>query len=234
MDACPHFRNREVEVSAVCVPVSITGRGSGVLHVVGPSHEVAPEHVVDRLELVARKLGDHIGMLRAFSRSAAQARTDPLTGLLNRRSLEEEVRDLDETSSYVVAYGDLDHFKQLNDVHDAGDRALRLFARVLRDGVRPGDLPARYGGEECVVVLPDCSVDDAQMVVERLRVRLEESLHRGSVSPFTVSFGIAPARARRPFPDVVERADLALLEAKATGRDRTVVRAGPAEPSLPV
>lgn len=184
----------------MCVPVSITGRGSGVLHVVGPSHEVAPEHVVDRLELVARKLGDHIGMLRAFSRSAAQARTDPLTGLLNRRSLEEEVRDLDETSSYVVAYGDLDHFKQLNDVHDAGDRALRLFARVLRDGVRPGDLPARYGGEECVVVLPDCSVDDAQMVVERLRVRLEESLHRGSVSPFTVSFGIAPARARRPFP----------------------------------
>ena len=64
---------------------------------------------------------------------------------------------------YIVAYGDLDHFKQLNDVygHDAGDRALRLFARVVRDSLRPNDIPARYGGEEFVLVIPECTVADA-------------------------------------------------------------------------
>jgi diguanylate cyclase (GGDEF)-like protein len=68
------------------------------------------------------------------------------------------VRSLSEDgNAHVAAYGDLDHFKQLNDVHghEAGE-ALRLFARVVRETVRPGDLTARYGGEEFVVVLPDC------------------------------------------------------------------------------
>ena len=91
-------------------------------------------------------------MLRAFSKSEVQAHTDPLTGLMNRRSLEVQVRALtEEDRPYIVAYGDLDHFKQLNDVygHDAGDRALRLFARVAHS-LRP-NTSARYGGEEFVV-----------------------------------------------------------------------------------
>ena len=138
-------------------------------------------------------------MLRAFARSETQAHTDPLTGLLNRRSLEARTRDLtDEGLPFVVAYGDLDQFKLLNDVHghDTGDRALRLFARVLRDSVRPNDIPARYGGEEFVAVLPDCSIDNAVIVIERIRTRLRTALTDGTVPPFTVSFGLAASESR--------------------------------------
>ena len=126
---------------------------------------------------------------------------------------------------YAVAFGDLDHFKQLNDVygHDTGDRALRLFARVLRDSVRPQDLPARWGGEEFVVILPGCSADDAVRVIDRVRQRLADSLEGGSTPPFTVSFGVAGDDSGLPFVDLVSMADAALLTAKADGRDRTVI-----------
>ena len=145
---------------------------------------------------------------------------------MNRSSLEVEVRALaDQDLPYIVAYGDLDHFKQLNDVygHDAGDRALRLFARVLRDSLRPNDIPARYGGEEFVVVIPDCSVPETVSVINRLREKLAAAQHGGTVPPFTVSFGVASGRLGTPFDDTVELADGALLEAKSQGRDRVVV-----------
>ena len=97
------------------------------------------------LEFTARRASERIAMLRAFEKSETQARSDPLTGLLNRRSLENRVNDLQrERAPYALAYGDLDHFKILNDTHghEAGDQALRLFARVLRDSLRPNDIAA--------------------------------------------------------------------------------------------
>ena len=235
LDACPYLRNRTVgpcagACSAVCVPVSITGKTVGVIHTIGTKGHFFDRETVANLELVARKAGERIGMLRAFSRSQTQAQTDPLTGLLNRRSLEDQTRGLVEGGDpYVVAYGDLDHFKMLNDVHghDAGDRALRLFARVLRDNVRPNDLPARYGGEEFVVVLPSCSIDQAKVVIERIRERLASSFAGGSVATFTVSFGLAVSDSTLSFGEVVDVADGALLAAKASGRNRVVVANDP-------
>jgi diguanylate cyclase (GGDEF)-like protein len=223
--ACPYLRERGVECSATCVPVSIAGKSIAVLHAVGPNGK-ADYDTIETLELVARRTGERLGGLRAFARTEAQARTDPLTGLLNRRSLEHDVRDLTEDSrTYVVAYGDIDHFKQLNDQHghDTGDRALRLFSRVLRDCVRPTDLPARYGGEEFVVVLPDASVTTAKAVVERFRGALQLALADSSLPGFTVSFGIAAARPGHAFGEVVEAADAALLQAKEAGRNRVVM-----------
>jgi diguanylate cyclase (GGDEF)-like protein len=184
--------------------------------------------MVARLEIVAHKSGDRIGMLRAFSRSETEAHTDQLTGLLNRRSLEEAVHRVTETGRpYSVAYGDLDHFKQLNDTygHDAGDRALRLFSTVLRDSVRPNDIPARYGGEEFVIILPDCSVADTVQVLERVRENLARAQAVATAAPFTVSFGIAHAEADATFDDVLKVADTALGRAKAEGRDRIVATA---------
>ncbi len=178
------------------------------------------------VEIVARKVGERVGLLQAFARSETQAHTDPLTGLMNRRSLEANVRELvDGGHLYVVAYGDLDHFKQLNDVHghDTGDRALRLFSRVLRDTVRPNDLVARYGGEEFVVVLPDCTVDEAYVVVDRIRERLALALVPGTVPRFTVSFGVAGSRPHQTFSETLDAADAALLAAKAAGRDQVLV-----------
>ena len=235
VDACPYLRDHgSAPCSAVCAPINIAGKAVGVLSSAGVVDDVVDPDLVATLELLARKAGERIGGLRTFSKSEVQARTDPLTGLLNRRSVEAEARVVVEQGNrYAVAFGDLDHFKQLNDVHghDAGDRALRLFARVLRDSVRPNDIPARYGGEEFVVILPGCSASDAVHVVERVRVRLAETLAGGSTPPFTVSFGVASDDTGIAFADLVSVADEALLSAKAQGRDRTVMGGSPAPPT---
>ncbi|MGZ8753195.1 MAG: GGDEF domain-containing protein, partial [Acidimicrobiia bacterium] len=153
--------------------------------------------------------------------------------LLNRRSLENRVRDLVANgTSYVVAYGDLDQFKDLNDTHghEAGDRSLRLFARVLRDSIRPVDIPARFGGEEFLIVLPDCSLEDATAVMERVREQLALALASGAVPGFTVSFGVAPGDPRTRFDEVVAHADSALYAAKQSGRNRVVAANETTEP----
>ncbi len=230
----------------MCVPVSIGGNTISVVHTTAPDNHPPEPEVVAKIELIARKVGERVGMLRAFKRSETQAHTDPLTGLMNRRSLEEKVRRLvEEGSTYVAVYADLDHFKQLNDVHghDAGDQALRLFARVMRDSVRPADLTARYGGEEFVVVLPDCQISDAFGVINRLRETLAATQSSAKLPSFTASFGITAARPENTFSETLELADAALLKAKATGRDRIVISgpdgpapdadAEPSEPSEP-
>ena len=237
VDACPYLReNPKSPCSAVCAPINIAGKAVGVMTSTGRHGHVADPNSVANLELVARKTGERLGALRTFSKSEIQARTDALTGLLNRRSVETEAsRVLDGGERYAVAFGDLDHFKRLNDVygHDTGDRALRLFSRVLRDSVRPQDIPARYGGEEFVVILPGCTSTDAVNVVERVRERLAASLEGSSTPPFTVSFGVASDDSGLPFADLVSMADAALLTAKAEGRNCTVVggTAGQAAPA---
>jgi diguanylate cyclase (GGDEF)-like protein len=237
IDTCPHLRGRNAApCSAVCVPVSIAGKTIGVMHATAPDHDPPAPSTTADLELIARKSGERLGILRAFSRTEAQARTDPLTGLLNRRSLESAVRDLTaDAHPYAVAYGDLDHFKLLNDVHghDIGDRALRLFARVLRDSMRPNDIVGRWGGEEFVVVLPDCTTADAYAVIDRVRSRLAEAQHGGTVPSFTVSFGLAPGDTSLAFSEIVEQADTALLRAKSEGRNRVVLAGQPGETSDP-
>jgi diguanylate cyclase (GGDEF)-like protein len=236
LDACPYLRDRPTgPCSAVCVPLSISGNTIGVVHATAPDGQPPSETTIARMELIARKAGERVGMLRAFARSETQAHTDPLTGLLNRRSLEDKVRSLVEGGhSYAIAYGDLDHFKQLNDVHghDAGDQALRLFARVMRDAVRPEDLTARWGGEEFVVVLPDCAIGDAFAVINRLRERLERVQAGSHLPRFTASFGVTVSRPEDTFSVSLELADSALLKAKSAGRNRVVI-AGESEGRAP-
>jgi diguanylate cyclase (GGDEF)-like protein len=232
LDACPHLRALGDAASAVCVPVTVGSQAIGVVHVGAPASRPPSTQVIGDIELIARKAGDRVGMIRAFRDSESQARTDPLTGLLNRRSLENRVRDLTASgASYVVAYGDLDQFKDLNDAHghETGDRSLRLFARVLRDSIRPADIPARFGGEEFLIVLPDCSVDDAVAVMERVREQLALALAGGAVPGFTVSFGVAPGSPNSSFDEVVSEADTALYQAKRAGRNRVARANEPTE-----
>ena len=94
---------------------------------------------------------------------------------------------------------------------------------MVRDSLRPNDIPARYGGEEFIVVIPECSVADAVVVIDRLRENLAAAQQGATVPPFTVSFGVASAQLGTPFDDTVDLADGALLEAKAKGRDRVVI-----------
>jgi diguanylate cyclase (GGDEF)-like protein len=223
LDACPNLRGRHC--SALCVPMSIGGNSIGVFHVMAEDGTPPSETVAKDVEVVARRASERLAMLRAFEVSQTQANSDSLTGLMTRRSLESAVRDLYATGTpYAVAYGDLDHFKRLNDTfgHAAGDRSLRTFSQVLRDSLRPVDIAGRYGGEEFVIILPDCPIGEAQQVLERVRERLAERIVVADLPPFTVSFGVASSEQAGTFDDVVALADAALLSAKAGGRDQVV------------
>ena len=192
-----------------------------------------PDGLLPELELVARKAGERIGVLRVLGRTEAQAEADPLTGFPNRRTLENRAHDLLLHVPFVVAFADLDHFRQINDIHghETGDRSLRLFARVLRDSVRPRDLPARYDGEEFVGVLPDCTLADARAVVERIRSQLARVLGQASIPPFTVSVRLAAADPGEAFSEVVGRADATMRQAKSLGRDSVGVADEPPIPT---
>ncbi len=224
LDACPHLRGRpDGACSAVCVPVTILGQAVGVLHTTGPEGEPPDARTIAGLETIATQLSARVGMIRALARSEVQASTDPLTGLLNRRSLDDQVgRILAEGRSYAVAMADLDHFKQLNDMHghDTGDRALRVFAATVRGVVRPGDLVSRHGGEEFLIVFPDSTAEGAAGVAERVREALALALTDGAHPVFTASFGVADDRFGPSFPDVVSAADTALMASKREGRNR--------------
>ncbi len=226
LDTCRFLRDGDAPVWAICVPVSIAGRATGVVRAQRSLDREPPPNVAAGLELVARKAGDRIGAIRVLARTEAQAQIDPLTGLPNRRTLETQLHEFRVLEGpYVVAFADLDHFKLINDVHGhaMGDRALRLFARVLRDSIRPRDLLARYGGEEFVAVLPDCSLADASVVANRIRSELSNRLAQATVPSFTVTIGLAAAVVGDELLDVIAKADAAMLRGKSLGRDCVLV-----------
>ena len=164
-----------------------------MLHAVDAPNELPDVEQVHSLETLSRLVGARLGLLRAMHRTSLQAATDALTGLANRRTLEEAVRELfEQGQDFSLAVVDLDNFKLLNDTHghEAGDRALRLFSRTMRDAVRPNDLVARYGGEEFLIVLRGASIIDAMHALERVRRRLAERLTAGTTPVFTASFGL--------------------------------------------
>ena len=222
-ETCPYLRNRAEEpCSALCTPISIMGRTTGVLHVVGPAELLPTEGQRRSLGTLAAATGDELGMIRAFATKHQQANTDTLTGLANRRSLEARIPQILAQGEFSIAFIDIDRFKPLNDAHghETGDRALRLFADVLREALRPNDIAARWGGEEFVIVLPGISVGTAIPVIERIRDRLRMALASGVVPAFTVSCGLSDSRRAPTFQEAVAQADDALLSAKRSGRNR--------------
>ncbi|MDY7101018.1 MAG: GGDEF domain-containing protein [Actinomycetota bacterium] len=225
LDTCPKLQVRgpQGELSACCVPLGFLGTSFGVVHVVRPSTEGVADVSVPELETVAAAASQRIGILRTLDTSQREASIDPLTGLLNRRSFAEQLGRLHRSGDgYSLAMIDLDHFKKLNDGfgHEAGDKALRVFAQVLRSTKRQHDIAGRYGGEEFVLVLPDTPVPAALKLLQRLRANLAITVASGDVAAFTASYGLASGADGVDPDDVIRIADGALLEAKAQGRDR--------------
>jgi diguanylate cyclase (GGDEF)-like protein len=227
---CPHLLVRPERVSALCVPVTILGTSTGVIHLTGPADEPLGTAQRARAEVLAIQTGARLGLLRALVSSEIAATTDSLTGQLNRRSLEEALRRLDnEQISYAVAFADLDNFKVLNDTHGhaAGDRALRHFSTVAGATVRTGDMVSRFGGEEFLLVYVGCDVTEAAPIVHRLRTALAESVVAAGVPPFTVSIGLADSTYATTAAAIIACADAALMTAKREGRDRLIIAAKP-------
>jgi diguanylate cyclase (GGDEF)-like protein len=161
------------------------------------------------------------------------AREDGLTGITNRRALDEgmaiELARARRTGQQLtVVMLDLDHFKKYNDRrgHGAGDALLRNAAQAWRRQLRPTDLLARYGGEEFTLVLPSCDADEACQLVERLRPLVPE--HQ------TFSAGVATWEQHESPEQLLARADRALLTAKKQGRNRTIVSGREPQMSLPL
>ena len=210
-----------------------------ILYVGAPAYAIASGTVVDVAVLASRAqlvssafLGLVVGSTllavyahRIHARLVSASNHDPLTGLLNRRGLEIACAGLPDGERSLIAY-DIDHFKGVNDRHGhaAGDAALRLTASVARGATRTGDIVARSGGEEFVVVLPGAGSSEAHGVAERVRLAMEAMAVpalRGE--GMTVSLGVSAWLAHEPMHIALDRADAALYAAKRDGRNRTVV-----------
>ena len=168
------------------------------------------------------------GWHAAVQRTLSVPARDPLTGLLDRRGFMSEAgRRLQQAErrdgSLALLYIDLDRFKQINDGfgHAVGDAVLHAFARVALSGVRDDDVVARIGGEEFVVLLDDTSLDGAKRVAERVRTEFRKVTVDGLLGDFavTLSVGIAGSKHGEKLEAFMARADAALYEAKAAGRD---------------
>ena len=183
-----------------------------------------------------------VAQARRLERAFAQASSDldPLTGLHNRQAMTRELerereRAIRSRRSCCFALADLDRFKNVNDTHGhtVGDQVLRASADCFLGGLRPYDSVYRYGGEEFLFCLPDTPLDDARRVLERLREDLRDTpivLVGGQVLNVTASFGLAQVDQEVSVEDVIARADAALYQAKADGRDRVNVWSADAAP----
>ena len=220
----------ECQDSCLCVPLVSQGETLAVLHLRGAGAQSLSEDVQRLASALAEQLSLAVGNLRLQETLRSGSERDPLTDLYNRRHLEislqrELARAMRHGYPVSLIMLDVDHFKAFNDTngHDAGDEVLRNVAHVLKRHTRVEDVACRYGGEEFMIVLPACAMDDAYSKAEAIREAIAQ-LHvfsRGVALPrITASLGIAcyPEDGER-MEDLIAGADAALYRAKSTGRN---------------
>jgi diguanylate cyclase (GGDEF)-like protein/PAS domain S-box-containing protein len=238
---CKHA-SQESLLDSICVPMIAQGEVMGMLHLQisnngGKSAQGSPEALFETRQGLAVSFAEHIGVslanLRLRESLRTQAIRDPLTGLFNRRYMEEtmerecaRVKRLDISIGIIMM--DFDHFKQYNDTfgHNMGDTLLRQFGAWLKSQKRVEDIACRFGGEEFILILPGTTADVAykraeklRLGVKRLRLRHNNNIDTG----VSLSLGVAV------FPDhgstveeIIAAADMAMYQAKKDGRDRVV------------
>lgn len=189
----------------------------------------------DELRITQQKVQESEARITELEReletTSDLVRHDQLTGLLNRRGMEEiftkeAARATRHETSLCVALIDIDNFKKLNDSmgHDTGDEALIHLATVCRETLRPQDTVARFGGEEFIILLPDTPLHDAASALTRLQRELTKKffLHANEKVLITFSAGVTLMRAEDTQTTVIKRADEAMYKAKETGKNRVV------------
>ncbi len=196
-------------------------------------------------ERLERSSGEIARLRESLEETRREASTDGLTAIANRARFERELRLAAARASEAggtlcLLMADIDRFKTFNDKHGhpVGDQVLRLVGRVLTDAIRPADLAARYGGEEFAVILPDCSLEEAVVIAERIRERIGQRhvVRRSNgedLGAVTLSIGATAYRPGEAVSDAVERADAGLYLAKQSGRNRVAVVPPPSSPPLP-
>jgi diguanylate cyclase (GGDEF)-like protein len=238
--ACPHLR-QAVPSAYLCVPLLAQGETLGLLHLASGVPAGAGGRRAGRplwteakqrlMTTVPEQLGLALANLRLREKLRSESIRDALTGLFNRRYMEESL-DLELARAergrhpVGVVLVDVDHFKRVNDTygHAGGDAVLAALGALLRASVRGGDLACRLGGEEFLLILPGTPLVELARRAEELRaaVRGVQVVHHGQpLGPITVSMGVAAAPDHGTTRDALLRAaDAALYRAKAAGRDR--------------
>lgn len=167
-----------------------------------------------------------------LKQALAQLTTDPLTKVSNRKGLIEDLNHTleagqNKTLPMVIMMIDADNFKLLNDTHGhlAGDKVLYFLAKSIKSVIRSGDKVYRYGGEEFTVLLNRCEKDQAFIVAEKIRSKIEYShlIYAGKTIHMTVSIGATIHRESDSYDDIIGRADKAMYQAKSEGKNKTVL-----------
>lgn len=211
---------------STCVPSLVGGEviGSVLVEHCDALDEDAQRRVVESVSQSAPVLAN----LRTLVIAEARAATDALTGLPNRRAVDDTLRRMVAQAGrrldpLGVILLDLDHFKRINDLHghDAGDDVLAGVGEILRGQIRAADFAGRYGGEEFVLMLPNTDSDGALLVAEKIRLALKQLTVPGTLDAISSSFGIALLPSHATDAETLVRcADRALYKAKERGRDR--------------
>ena len=229
---CHHFVH-QAQAGYLCVPLIVKSGTIGLLCLTGAAGTTVGSITRQQLAVaVCETIKLSLYNLKLREELREQATHDPLTGLCNRRYLEENLaRELHRAQRgnwpLCVVMLDLDHFKPFNDSfgHDAGDSTLRELSQVLREKLRKSDILSRYGGDEFVLVLPNSSLADARQRLEQILVLIKQKQTRqGSLlGQVTVSAGVAASPEHgSTVSELVRAADVALVAAKKAGRDRVV------------
>lgn len=229
---CKHYSldAGNVDTCHLCLPLTAYGEILGLLHISFTGIKAISESSLQCSEAIAEQTAMALanGRMRQVLRD--QSIKDPLTGLYNRRFMEETLeRELARAkrneSALSVLMIDLDNFKSLNDTHGhpVGDAVLQTCASLLKDFLRASDIACRYGGEELMVILPDCGLEDARLRAEAIRGALEAMTHHGidRALKVTASLGVASTvECGLDQSALLKAADAALYKAKKAGKNR--------------
>ena len=220
-------------VRHICIPLVQSGTVDGVVQLItGQSQEEKVLNMLPFIRIYLREASPVLEAKQLMSTLRESSLHDPMTGLHNRRFLQEYadtlVSSVERThSSVTVLMADMDYFKKVNDEygHEAGDTVLKVLARTLKELVRGSDIVVRYGGEEFLIILLETHVEVGITVAEKIRAVVEETKIDipGAVLQKTLSIGVAGYMEDDPaFWQVVKYADMALYQAKELGRNQVV------------
>ena len=243
---CPHFEGEvrgdasgdasddDIAQPSICVPITAYGDTFGILHI---QHDITNEESLVRMVALVENITEYIANalanLRLKNRLQQQSVRDPLTGLFNRRYMDEMLRQQESRASRVASQVgiimiDVDHFKNFNDEygHEAGDEVLKILGKTFLDHFRESDIVCRYGGEEFIVIMPDITLGQCQAKAENLRSVVASNVqidYQQEILGITISLGVAlfPLHGDT-MRSVVKLADDALYKAKAAGRNNVV------------
>jgi diguanylate cyclase (GGDEF)-like protein/PAS domain S-box-containing protein len=227
---CPHITDREAIGATLCIPLIAQGTSLGLLHLWSPDSKALNKAKRQLAYTVAEQLALSVTNLLLRESLELQSTRDPLTGLFNRRYMENALERLlykaqANTMNLGIIMIDIDRFKSFNDRygHAVGDLVLREVAQLLPKALRQSDIACRYGGEELMAILPDASAAVVYRRAEQLRSQIAalKLTHDGNeIEPVTASFGVSVfpecGRDRR---DLLRVADDALYRAKRDGRN---------------